>query len=101
MVRCKLCDVGKMIDIEMIDTKGGGKEGQISGRIIKHAGKQTGAPIKPSITGEVEISCVEFRVIERWNHGAKDAEENPGHFDEWPPTELIRFKHALRSEKIR
>src|SRR5207248_3180296 len=56
----KLCDIGKMIDVEMIDTKGSGKEGQISGCIIEHAGKQTGAPIKTSITGEVEISRVEF-----------------------------------------
>ena len=50
----KFCDIGKMINVEMIDTKGRGKEGQISGRIIEHAGKQTGAPIKTGIAGEVE-----------------------------------------------
>ena len=33
MVRRKLCDIGKMIDVEMIETKGGGKEGKISGRL--------------------------------------------------------------------
>src|SRR5207253_5685824 len=100
MAGCKLCNIGKMIDVEMVDTKGRSKEGQISGRIIEHAGKQTGAPIKTGIAGEVEISRVEFHVIEHWNHGAKDAEKNPGDFDEWPPTELIRFKEALWSEKI-
>src|SRR5438046_6913966 len=96
----ELRDIGKMIDIEMVDTKGGGKEGQISGRIIEHAGKQTGAPVKTSITGEVEISRVEFHVVKHWNHGAKDAEKNPGDFDQWPPAELIGFKDPLRSEKI-
>jgi hypothetical protein len=64
MVRRKLCDIGKMIDVEMIETKGGGKEGKISGRIIEHAGEQTGAPIKAGVDGEVEISRVDFDVIE-------------------------------------
>ena len=81
MVRRKLCDIGKMIDVEMIETKGGGKEGKISGRIIEHAGEQTGAPIKAGVAGEVEISRVDFDVIEHWNHGAKDAEKNPSDFD--------------------
>ena len=64
MVRRKLCDIGKMIDVEMIETKGGSKEGKIRGRIIEHAGEQTGAPIKTGIAGEVEIGGVEFHVIE-------------------------------------
>src|SRR6266567_97512 len=100
MARRKLCDIRKLIDVEMIETKGGGEEGKISGRIIEHARKQTGAPIKTSITGEVKINRVEFHVIEHWNHCAKDAEKNPGNFDQWPPTELIGFKDASRSKKI-
>src|SRR5438067_13853392 len=96
----KLCDIGKMIDIEIVDTKGGGKGGQISGRIIEHAGKQTGAPVKTGIAGKVDISRVEFHVIEYWNHGAKNAEKNPGDFDEGSPIEFIRLKDASRSEKI-
>ncbi len=100
MARRKLCDIGKMIDVEMIETKGGGEEGKISGRIIEHARKQTGAPIKTGVAGEMETGRVDFDVIEHWNHGAKDAEKNPGNFDEWPPAELIGFKDALRGEKI-
>src|SRR5438874_6534931 len=66
----------------MIETEGGGKKGKIGRRIIEHAGEQTGAPVKTCITREVEITRVEFHVIEHWNHGAKDAQKNPGYFDE-------------------
>src|SRR5438874_763377 len=83
----------------MIETEGGGKKGKIGRRIIEHAGEQTGAPVKMRITREVKIARVEFHVIEHWNHGAKDAQKNPRYFDEGPPTKLIRFKDALRSEK--
>ena len=96
----KLCDIGKMIDVEMLETEGGGKKGKIGRRIIEHAGEQTGAPVKTRITREVEIVRGEFHVIKHWNHGAKDAEKNPGDFDEGPPTKLIRFEDALRSEKV-
>ena len=100
MTRRKFCDIWKTINVEMIETKGGGKKGKIGRRIIEHAGEQTGAPVKTRITREVEITRVEFHVIEHWNHGAKDAQKNPGYFDEGPPTKLIRFEDALRSEKI-
>src|SRR5437667_12885162 len=99
MARRKLCDIGKMIDVEMIETKGGGEEGKISGRIIEHAGKQSGAPIKTGVAGEVETGRVEFDVIEHWNQGAKYAEKNPSDFDEWPPTELARVKDVRSCEE--
>ena len=56
----------------MIETEGGGQKGKIGGRIIEHAGEQTGAPVKTRITREVEITRVEFHVIEHRTHGAKD-----------------------------
>ena len=100
MTRRKFCDIWKTINVEMIETEGGGRKGKISRRIIEHAGEQTGAPVKTRITREVEITRVEFHVVEHWNHGAKDAQKNPGYFDEGPLTKLIRFEDALRSEKI-
>ena len=46
----------------MIETEGGGgKEGRSVGA-IEHTGEQTAAPVKTRVTGEVEITGVEFHV---------------------------------------
>jgi hypothetical protein len=95
VTRRKFCDIWKTINVEMIETQGGGKKRKVGRRIIEH----TGASVKTRITREVEITWVEFHIIEHWNHGAKYAQKNPGYFDEWPSTKLIRFEDALRSEK--
>ena len=42
VTRRKFCDIWKTINVEMIETEGGGKKGKIGRRIIE----QTGAPVK-------------------------------------------------------
>src|SRR5436190_1327059 len=97
MLGSEICDISNMIDVETIETHGGSKKREISGRIIENAGKQASTPIKARIVCQVKIESLGFHVIEHRDHRAENSEKNPGDFNQRLPTELVRFKDARRS----